>query len=309
MIPAEENGRGAVYLDGALVEEANVALTSPGFAYAVCVFEGIPGYCPEAGARLLFRADDHVARLFASMDAIGLAPPWSAEALVRDLSAIVAAHADEVDFHLRIMVWPDGPTEIGCSEPVRTGIVFRPLPNGRGPLSSPATVRTSLVARAPDNVLPASIKATANYLNGRRAVLEAKRRGAEPALVTAAGCLAEGPTANLFLVRGGRLITPSLDQSILPGITRDTIIVLAARHGIETEERAVAPEEAQAADEAFFTGSLCEVRPIASFDGMPLRSTAKDSITSELARDYGRLVRDRGTSGGWVHVVRSPRAL
>lgn len=291
------------YIDGtrATPEDASISLGAPGFAYAACVFEGIAGYrVPGAEQMSLFRPMAHIDRLIASMNGMGIDPPSDGPGYLALIEDALADAAIETDCHIRVMVWVDGETELTSCTPVRLGIIVRPL-SGRE-RSRPATpARVTEIRRASDDVLPAWIKTPAHYVTGRRAALQTRMEGAAPILRNMEGNLAEGATANLFLVRAGRLITPSLDQSILPGITRATVIELAAGFGIEVEERPISPAEIHHADEAFFTGSLAEVMPINPLDDHVLRSTDAGSVTLRLATAYAEAV--RANDPEWCHMV------
>lgn len=292
------------YIDGARATQgdASIALGAPGFAYAACVFEGIAGYkAPGAEPMSLFRPMAHIDRLSASLDGMGIDPPCDGPGLLTLIEDALADAAIETDCHIRLMVWVDGETELTSLAPVRLGIILRPL-FGRERLRPATPARVTEICRAPDEVLPAWIKTPAHYVTGRRAALQTRMEGAAPILRNMEGNLAEGATANLFLVRAGRLITPSLDQSILPGITRATVIELAAGFGIEVEERPISPAEIDDVDEAFFTGSLAEITPINPLDGHGLTSTDPGSITLWLATAYADAVRANGPE--WCHRAR-----
>lgn len=134
---------------------------------------------------------------------------------------------------------------------------------------SPARVLTSSVRR--DERSPLSRVKSLNYLTSIFARMEAQRCGVDDAiLLNTSGFVAEGTTANLFMVNGSKLITPSLDQGALPGTVREALIELAPSCGFGIEEREVGPEELLEADEIFFTNAITLIRPITEVDGLPI---------------------------------------
>lgn len=284
--------------------EASLALTSPGFAYAACVFEGICVYKSRVdGAALIFRLDDHLRRLMASMRAVGFAAPPSLETLrSRVLKAVSAAGITE-DAHLRLMAYVDGDTRIDETGPVRTAVLTRMA--GERPSQRPGFhCRVSSWRRPPDASLPSRVKCTANYAIGRMATLEAKASGADaPILLSNDGAVAEGATANLFMLRGGRLVTPRTCDGILEGITRDSVIGLWQEvTGAPVIERRIDRSEFNDCEAAFFCGSLWEISPILSVDGVALTATHPD--IERLKARYAAATRGDDGGRGWCLTAR-----
>jgi branched-chain amino acid aminotransferase len=143
------------------------------------------------------------------------------------------------------------------------------------------------------------VKASANYLNSRVSTVDAKLKGFDlPILLNERGKVAEGPGQNVFAVRDGTLITPRRTDAILEGITRDTILRLAAQLELRVEEREVDPTELYVAEEAFFVGTAAEVLPIAEIDFYSL--PAPGPLTKRVQDAYDDLVRGRTPApAGW----------
>jgi branched-chain amino acid aminotransferase len=145
--------------------------------------------------------------------------------------------------------------------------------------------------RVGPNVIPHVAKATGIYLNSMLATTEARRAGYDEAIMlTRDGYVADGPGENIFLVKDGRLITPPLSMSILPGITRDTIIHLAEALGYTVEEKLIIRTDLYLADELFMVGTATEVAPVRAVDG---REIGVGPITLELQKAYLDVVNGR----------------
>ena len=285
--------------DALPAQVASLSPFSPGFAYAACVFEGICVYLDEKRRiPLVFRLNDHLARLHRSMSAVGFSDPPSLDRLRERVLRAIALNRVDADAHIRLMAFVDGATRIDETGPVRTVIIVqkaRERPSRRAGFHC----RISSWRKPPDRSLPARIKSTANYAVGRMATLEAKAAGADAAIMLSdEGAVAEGATANIFLVRDGTLVTPRLCDGILEGITRDAILGLwreTAR--TPARERRIDPDELKTCDAAFFCGSLWEISPILSVDGIPLLG-GQDAV-ERLKTLYGEAVRGRRHDRDW----------
>jgi branched-chain amino acid aminotransferase len=156
--------------------------------------------------------------------------------------------------------------------------------------------------RLAPNTLPALAKCAANYMNSQLIKLEAIGGGfVEGIALDAAGYVSEGSGENLFVVRDGEIITPPLGASVLPGITRDSIIKLAQELGIRLREQIIPREMLYIADEVFFTGSAAEVTPIRSIDRIPVGSGKPGPITLKLQETFFEVVEGkRPDKHGWL---------
>jgi branched-chain amino acid aminotransferase len=148
-------------------------------------------------------------------------------------------------------------------------------------------------------------KAGANYMNAQLIKMEALNDGyVEGIALDPTGYVSEGSGENLFAVRDGILYTPSLAASILPGITRDSVITLAEEMGIPFTERAIPREFLYIADEVFFSGTAAEITPIRSIDGIPVGSGKRGPVTERLQEEFFSIVEGRVEDRfGWVTVV------
>jgi len=166
-------------------------------------------------------------------------------------------------------------------------------------------VRVSSWSRMAPNTLPAMAKSAANYMNSQLIKLEAVADGyAEGIALDTEGYVSEGSGENLFAVREGRLLTPPLVSSVLPGITRDSVIALARREGLEVLEQRLPRELLYLADELFFTGTAAEITPIRSVDRVTIGSGRRGPVTQRLQDAFFGVLKGRAADAfGWLDFV------
>ncbi|WP_428261322.1 aminotransferase class IV [Haliangium sp.] len=274
-----------VYIDGVLYdpEHAVVSVFDRGFLYGDSVYEVM-----RTSAGVPVDEAPHLARLADSAAAIALCPP-SVEYLRAAIRESLAA-ADNDESYIRVVVTRGG-GEIGldmalADEP-RLIIIIKPLTRPAPELYQRG-IALAIVhrQRTSRQSMDPRIK-SGNYLNNIMALHEARRVGADEALMCdAAGRVAEGTTSNVFVVNGGGLITPTLDIGLLPGITRRRVIELARRDGMDVVEGVLTPEQVRSADEAFITSSIRGVLPVATVDGAPLACPAAGPVTRRIMTLY-----------------------
>ena len=159
--------------------------------------------------------------------------------------------------------------------------------------------------RAAPNTIPTAAKAGGNYLSSLLVGSEARRHGyAEGIALSVDGYLSEGAGENIFVVRNGVLSTPPTTSAILPGITRDTIMVLAKERGYEVREENIAREALYLADEVFMTGTAAEIVPVRSVDQISVGAGKRGPITHQLQTDYfGLFNGETDDKWGWLDYV------
>ncbi len=295
-----------VWVNGELVrsEDLRVHYFTHALHYGSGVFEGIRCYETAAGPAV-FRLRDHMERLLASARVYGLRVGYGA-------AELCAATLDTVrrngmgDAYIRPLVFfgegsiyltPSGrcPTEVLIAvRPLGTYLRDEGLARG-------VKVILSSWKKFDRSMLPPSVKGCGHYTNSILAAQEAASRGAaEAILLNADGSVAEATGENVFLVRQGVLITNGDASNILPGITRDSVLTLAADLGIPAIVRPFGPEELFIADEVFLTGTAAEVTPVAAIDDRPIGCVA-DGITSRLQQMFFDCVRGRDPRhAGWL---------
>jgi branched-chain amino acid aminotransferase len=293
------------WMNGRIVpwNESVVHVSSDAILRGASVFEGIRAYKATAGDDLLiFRAGDHMKRLFGtSMRVLRLEFEYTPEQLIEGMRELLRANDLHEDAHLRVVAYFDD-VEYGHDLEGTTGSYMLAYPRPRNPkLDTGVRVMLSPWRRLSENAMPVRVKASANYLNSRYSQVDAKLKGFDlPVLLNEEGKVSEGPGQNIFLVRDGVLVTPRKTDAILEGVTRDTVLRLAAQLELRVEERAVDPTELYVADELFFVGTHAEVLPISEIDFYPVGNGKTGPITRRVQSAYDDLVRGRSEApAGW----------
>ncbi len=301
-----------IWMNGELVDwgDAKIHVGAHGLHYGTGVFEGIR--CYETGnGPAVFRLTDHLKRLDNSARLLGMDLPYSTDEL-RTAALELLGSNGLAECYLRPIAFY-GYGELGVStagNPVEVVLMSWPWGAYLGDegLRNGIRCKISSWKRVGANVIPHAAKATGIYLNSMLAVMEANRAGYDEAiLLTDDGYVADGSGENVFVVKDGQLTTPPLSTSILPGITRDTVIQLARGLGYEVSESNLIRTELYLADEVFMCGTAAEVTPIRSVDDHEL---GVGPITQQLQAAYLDLVRGKGDArwNNWLeHVeLRSP---
>lgn len=289
--------------DGELVPYADAKLhvLSTTLKYGVGVFEGFRAYWSDDDEQLYaFRVQDHMKRLIDSMRVVEIDGPTDIDALSEQLLGLVRANNLKCNLHMRAQVFVDSadgkPDDTG---PSTTYMAAIPMGNYFG--ATGLNVQISSWARLSDRSMPPRVKSIANYQNGRLALLEARRNGYDAALLlTQEGYVAEGAGYNVFIYRNGRLATPPSTNSILEGVTRDSVIQLVEKQlGLELEVRPIDRTELYSSDEVFVCGSAAEVNHVKSVDRHPIGDASAGEITAQLQKLYQDAV--RGKVAGFEH--------
>jgi branched-chain amino acid aminotransferase len=170
---------------------------------------------------------------------------------------------------------------------------------GESSLAQGVDVGISSWNRSAPNTIPTAAKAGGNYLSSQLVVEEAKRHGyAEGIALDTQGFISEGSGENIFVLRGGKLYTPPATAAILPGITRDTVMILAQSMGYSVVETNIAREALYLADEVFMTGTAAEIVPVRSVDGQIIGAGCRGPITEALQKAFFGLF-DGSTEDQW----------
>jgi branched-chain amino acid aminotransferase len=288
-----------IWMDGEFVpwEDANIHVLSHGLHYGTGVFEGARCYDTEEGPAL-FRWDEHLDRLFDSAKTYDLEIGYSREELTEATLELVRSQGFESCYIRPIAFF--GYDSLGVSPgdcPTQVAIAVWPWGTylGEEAIEDGVSVMVSSWRKHASSQVPTTSKTTGLYVNSLLAGEEARRNGyAEAIVLNKEGNVAEGPGENLFLVRDGEVHTPGLAQSILDGITRQTVVTLAREHGYEVDDQAVIGRgELYTADELFFTGTAAEVTPIREVDDIEIGSGTRGPVTGELQSAFFDLVERR----------------
>ena len=277
-------GQKFIWLDGDLVDsaDANVHVSTYGLHYGIGFFEGIRAHSTIRGPAT-FRLGDHLRRLRRSAAIYGFQLPYSEEELSRACHQMVTANG-LTDCYLRPLVFL-GEGENPMVAPLRCAIIA----SQHGPFVGPpvagqaARAQISAFQRYSANALPPAAKASGQYLNSYLGELAALHSGYDEAIfLNESGFVADGWASNVFLVADGELLTPPNWTGGLPGITRDSIMRLAAEDGISVAERPLVRSDLYLADELFLTGTATGVKPIESVDARPMAAGAPGPVTTRI---------------------------
>ncbi len=290
-----------IWMNGELVDwaDAKIHVGTHALHYGSGVFEGIRCYETPKGPAV-FRLTDHLQRLSNSARLLDMQLPFSVDELRAASFELLAANGLP-ECYLRPLAFY-GYGELGVAagtNPVETVIMSWPWGAylGEEGLAQGIRAKISSWQRIGPNVIPHVAKATGVYLNSMLAVAEVNRAGYDEAiLLTAEGYVADGSGENIFAVKDGTLYTPSLATSILPGITRDTVIQIAEDLGRTVRETNLIRSDLMLADEVFMTGTAAEVTPLRSIDDIEI---GVGPVTLEIQQAYMDTV--RGRSDRWPH--------
>ncbi len=284
---------GAEYIwrDGEVIrwEDATVHLLSTAVQFGTSMFEGIRCYDTPKGP-CVFRLDAHVERLLHSSKIYRMEPVYTRQEII-DACLVTVARNNLKDCYIRPMVLR-GYGSAGLDprdSPTETYVAAWPWGAylGEDALEKGVDVGISSWNRPAPNTFPVQAKAAGHYNNAQLIKMEAVANGYSEGLVLSTeGRLSEGGGQNVFLVRGGALVTPQLDGSLLRGITRDAVVKMAADLGIEVQERPVPREDLYTADEVFFTGTATEVTPIRSVDRITVGEGKPGPVTRAVQQRF-----------------------
>ncbi len=301
---------GKIWYNGKFVDwkEAKVHVLAHGLHYGSGVFEGIRCYATDKGS-FIFRLNEHVDRMYQSAELYKLKIPYPKDEFKTAIKETVringldACYIRPIAFYgyHHLGVNPEG-CPVDCAIAAwRWGTYL-----GEAALENGIRCTFSSWRRIDPTTLPVTAKATGHYLNSLLAVLDAKERGFDEAIMLDTnGHVAEGPGENIFAVKNATLYTPAVESSILPGITRDSVIELAQDIGYEVIEQPITKEELLTADEAFFTGTAAEVSPIREIDNVTIGEGKRGEVTGVIQKKFFDVVNAKEARYmGWLEPVR-----
>lgn len=302
-------GTGKIWMNGALVDwaDAKIHIASHVVHYGSAVFEGARCYATPKGSAC-FRLDAHMRRLYDSAKIYRMEPPVERAALTAAVLETIRANELKACY-MRPIVYR-GYSALGVN----------PLPNpvdiailcwewgaylGADALEKGVDVRISSWSRMAPNTFPALAKTSANYANSGLIKMEAIVEGySEGIALDTSGYLSEGSGQNVFIVRDGAIYTPPLTASVLPGITRDSVITLARDLGFRVREEMLPRELIYIADEVFFAGTAVEITPIRSVDKITIGDGRRGPVTEAIQRTFFDVIKgDVPDTHGWLTYV------
>jgi branched-chain amino acid aminotransferase len=281
-----------IWFNGKFVDwqKAKVHLLTHSLHYGSSVFEGIRCYQTEKGLAV-FRLPEHLERFFYSAKSISMEIPFSKKEIKEAILKIIKINRLK-ECYIRPIAWfTEGMGLHTKGIPVQVAIAVWPWKAYLG--EKPLKVKISKFIRIhPKSTIP-DAKISGNYINSILASQEAKKAGFDEALLLDyQGYLAEGPGENIFIAKDNQLFTPERG-SILPGITRDSIIKIARDSGIKVIEKKITPKELKLADEAFFVGTAVEVCLIKKVDNILINKGKIGKITKKIREIYQKIIRGK----------------
>jgi len=287
-----------IWMNGNLVpwDEAKVHVGTHALHYGSCVFEGMRCYSTPKGSAV-FRMKTHLDRMYNSAKIYRMPMPIAQEDVGRGVLDVIAANGLAACYVRPFAFRGYGALGVNPQPcPVEVVVMVWEWGQylGSEALEAGVDVRIASWTRMAPNTLPAMAKVAANYMNSQLIKLEAMQDGyAEGIALDAEGFVSEGSGENIFVVQNGVLYTPPLASSVLPGVTRDTVITLARRLGIPVNEQRLPRELLYIAEEVFFTGTAAEITPIRSIDRIPVGHGARGPVAEALQRAFFDVVQCR----------------
>ena len=298
-----------IWMDGEFVhwEDAKIHILSHVIHYGSSAYEGLRAYETPKGTAI-FRLKDHLKRLFESAKIYRMEIPYTKDQIAINIKKLIQKNKLK-KCYIRPIVYR-GFNELGVNPlncPVKMAIAVWEWGKylGTDALEKGVDVMVASWRRMAPGTLPATAKVGANYMNSQLIKMEAIINGyIEGIALDYFGFLSEGSGENLFLVRDGKIYTPSIDSSILIGITRDSIIKIANALGIPVLEERIPREYIYTSDEAFFSGSAAEITPIRSVDKIVIGNGTRGPITKKIQDELlGIAEGKREDKFGWLEFI------
>jgi branched-chain amino acid aminotransferase len=302
-----------VWHDGEFINwnDARVHVMSHVLHYGSSIFEGIRCYSTKQGPAI-FRLREHIQRFLNSAKIYRMNHPWTLDQLC-DASIDLVKRSEMDQCYLRPILFRSLDEE-------HPAFGVNPFPNplacyigawdwgkylGDEAIEQGVDVCVSTWNRLTPNSMPAMAKSGANYMNSQLIKMEALLNGfAEGIALDDRGYVSEGSGENIFLVTGDIVLTPPLSSSILPGITRDSVIQICQELGITVKERTIQRAALYVADELFFSGTAAEITPIRSVDRIPVGQGGRGPITEKIQKRFFEITKgERPAPGNWLTYI------
>jgi len=282
--------------------DAKIGVMTHALHYGTAVFEGIRSNWNEDKMQMyIFRLKEHYQRMEKGCRMLRMEIPHSIDQLCEITVELARKSAFEDDLYIRPLVYKSNEVMGVRLHDIDCDFLVFAIPWGHYLDMDACRCSISSWRRPGDNVIPPRIKVTGLYINNAFTKTEAVERGFDEGIMLSPdGHVSEGSGENLFIIKDGKLITPSVGDSILIGITRDTVMTLARNElGIETEERPIDPEELYTADECFLTGTAAHVTPVGEIEDHKIGNGGAGEISSKLRKLYFEVI--RGDNPKYMH--------
>src|SRR5919198_3852063 len=289
----KEKGGEFVWSDGKLVkwEDAKVPIYTHALHYGTAVFEGVRAYAAKNNL-YIFRLEDHLKRLHRSASVYSFSLKYSARELANATVELLQKNKVKESCYIRPLTFVGvHGIDLNVTKDSTTRTVIITFPFAKYFKDEGIKACVSSWRRIHDSVTPPLAKAAGNYLNSILATQESKRNGYdESILLDLYGNVSEASGENIFLVRHGKIYTPSFADSALEGITRESAITIAKDLGYEVIERQIARTELYMAEEIFLTGTAAEIVPVINLDGHAVGNGKEGPVTKNIREVYAKVV-------------------
>ena len=307
-------GTGKIWMNGSLVDwnDARIHVASHVVHYGSGVFEGARCYDTVSGPAC-FRLDAHMKRLIDSARIYRMESPYDQQTLTDAVNTLILANRFRACY-IRPLIYRGydslGVNPVPCPVDVAIMLWEWGAYFTQEAIEEGLDVKISTWARNAPNTTPAMAKSVANYANAQLIKMEALADGyAEGIALDTQGNLSEGSGQNVFLVRDGIILTPPIGNSVLWGITRDSVMTIARDLGYEVREQTLPRETLYIADEVFFVGTAVEVTPIRTVDRVKVGRGRRGPITEALQQKFFQIVKGEAPdTHGWLQPVNAPAA-
>ncbi len=280
-----------IWLNGKFInwDDAKIHVLSHVIHYGSAVFEGIRAYSVN-GIPAIFRLDDHIDRLYDSAKIIRMLPDMTKEEFRQVIIETVKINK-LTEAYIRPLIYRGygmlGLNPFNCPIDVMVAAWDWGKYLGKDALEKGISAQISSWNRAAPNTFPSMAKIAGNYVNSQLVKIEAYENGFDEGIaLDSYGFVSEGSGENIFIVRHGVLFTPPTNSSILPGITRHSIFILARELGITVKQHVLPRESLYVADEVFLTGTAAEITPVTKIDNVQIGNGQAGEITKKLQERF-----------------------
>ncbi|MDB5078483.1 MAG: branched-chain amino acid transaminase [Chloroflexi bacterium] len=287
------------YFNGEIVPlaEAKISILTHAFNYGTACFEGIRGYWNQEDKQIyLFRLREHFERMAGSAKIMGIKLPYTVDELCNITRELVQKNGYQEDIYLRPTCYISAEVIGVKMHGLDVSFCMYALPFGAYiDIEKGLKVGVSSWKRIDDNMIPARAKISGAYANSAFAKSEALLNGFDEAIMlTSEGHVSEGSAENIFMVVGGKLVTPPINENVLVGITRHTVMTIAKEtFGMEVVERVIDRTELYTCDELFLCGTGAQIAPVAEVDHRPLGEGGVGPISKKIQQIYFDVVRGK----------------
>lgn len=288
-----------IWMDGRLVNwgDAKIHVLTHGLHYGSGVFEGIRCYSTKKGP-FIFRLQEHLDRMYRSAMLYKMKIPYTQKEFADAIKTTIRSNKLKSCYIRPIVFY--GYHYLGVhppkESPITCAIATWPWETYLGAEGLSRGIRCTFTSwiKIHSKMVPISAKATGQYINAMLAVMDARDKGFDEAIMLDDyGYVSEGPGENIFFVKDSIIYTPGMEASILPGITRDTVITLAKELNYRVIEKTITKDELMTADEVFFTGTAAEVTPIREIDNRTIGEGRLGAVTKEIQDRFFDVVNAR----------------